>query len=324
MILEQDQGTESSFSSGDTSYLSTEVQSAEASARFERDLQAALGMGTDPGLGLLVDLAKKGECDPWDVDIVSLTDEYLSAMDENLDARDLGRVARLIFYAACLIHLKAQVMSNQQRALDYDAALEQTLAFDIDGPFGLGPDGQGGWRPQLRPGDEPLEYGFLRGTEADPSLFLSPREQPLRPRGLTLVDLIHALRDYDDRLAERELLASEPDFDEDQAWVECVGSSHQDDLDQDIIDVRVVLWGLLGKDDLEGAPESVDLGDLVSEHRSRASAYLALLFLAQDEEIILEQSEEEFYGPLRVQRGPHFGEVRAGLVFDDEGWEEAA
>ncbi|MGE0709097.1 MAG: segregation/condensation protein A [Planctomycetota bacterium] len=284
---------------------------------LERDLAAAVGLGNDPGLGLLVELARKGEADPWDVDIVSLTDSYLVAMDEVLDARDLGRVARLIFYAACLIHLKAQAMAAQQRELDYDQALEQTLAEDLDGGWGLSGDG---WRPQLRPDDMPLDYGFLRhGAGVDPALFLSPREQPLRARGLTLVDLIRALRDYDDRLAHRDLLASEPDFDAEQALVECVGSSHQDDLDQDVIDVRLRLWDLLGKDQPEGsAPERVTLDELIEGHRTRAAAFLALLFLAQDEEILLEQTEAEFYGPLFVARGPHFGEIRAGVVLPGE------
>ena len=39
------------------------------------------GVTTDPGLGLLLELAKKGEYDPWDVDIVAVTDRYLQALD---------------------------------------------------------------------------------------------------------------------------------------------------------------------------------------------------------------------------------------------------
>lgn len=292
---------------------------------LEAELQAAVGLGNDPGLELLVDLAKKGEADPWDLDVVSLTDRYLEALDEQLDARDLGRVARLIFYAACLIHLKAQAMAVQQRELDYDEALEQALADELD--WGEG-EGRNAWTPQLRPGDQPLDYGFLRGQDGgqgvDPALFLSPREQPLRSRGLTLVDLIHALRDYDDRLAHRELLESEPDFDEDRAMVECVGSSHQDDLEGDIVRVRELLWDLLGKDQEQPEHERVELTQLTGENRTRAAAFLALLFLVQDGEVYLEQTEEEFYGPLFVVRGPHFGEVRAGVSIgdEDEGWSD--
>lgn len=292
-----------------------ELERSEAQQeQFDRDLQAAIGLGNDPGLELLVDLAKRGEYDPWDVDVVDLTDTYLTALDEVLDARDLGRVARLIFYAACLIHLKAQAMAARQKQLDYEDALEATLAEEFD--FELGGE-RGRFSPRLLPGDQPLDYGFLRGEEDggfDAASFLSPREQPLRSRGLTLVDLIFALREYDDRLAQRELEASdEPIFDAEMALVECVGSSHQDDLEGDIERIRLELWAAMGRHEpLIGAAQRIELQTLVRPGRSKSATFLALLFLANDEEIVLEQPE--IYGELFIERGRHFGEVRAGVA----------
>ncbi|MBL4848811.1 MAG: segregation/condensation protein A [Planctomycetes bacterium] len=288
---------------------------------LDRELQAAIGLGNDPGLEFLVDLAKRGECDPWDLDVVDLTDTYLAALDEVLDARDLGKVARLIFYAACLIHLKAQAMANRQRQLDYEDALDLTLAEEFE--FGLD-DERGRFTPRLLPGDEPLEYGFLRGGDepgGNPASFLSPRDQPLRARGLTLVDLIFALREYDDRLAQRELLEDlEPDFDGEMAFVECVGSSHQDNLEGDIEVIREQLWARLGRNEpLAGIEQRVELTQLVTEERSRPAAFLAALFLAHEEEVHLAQ--EEFYGELWIERGPYFGEIRAGVVLDENGRE---
>lgn len=269
------------------------------------DVQQAVGLGTDPGLGLLLDLAKRGEYDPWDVDIVAVTDSYLAALDDRLDPRDLGRVARLIFYAAALIHLKAKALADRQAFLDYEQALEHTLAEELDL---LGED-EGGSR--LRPGDAPLEYGFLGGGGDG---LLAPSDRPVRPQGLTLADLIQALRDYDERHALREAeLDDEPVFDAELALEECVGSSHQEDLDQDIVDVRLELWGLLAED---GGLERATLDQLVTDRRSKSATYLALLFLAQDEEVLLEQ--REYYERVEVVRGPHFGEVRAGVHHDDD------
>lgn len=320
MIAEQE-------SAGHESYEADVAQADEfAEARLgpdgqprdlDRELQAAVGLGNDPGLEFLVDLAKRGECDPWDLDVVDLTDTYLAALDEVLDARDLGKVARLIFYAACLIHLKAQAMADRQKAMDYEEALDQTLAEEFE--FGL--DGERGrFMPRLHPGDQPLDYGFLRGGDEgfDPARFLSPREQPLRSRGLTLVDLIFALREYDDRLAHREMLEDlEPDFDADMALVECVGSSHQDDLEGDIERIREELWARLGRHEpLAGIDQRIELETLITSERSRPAAFLAALFLAHDEEIYLQQ--DEFYGELWLERGAHFGEVRAGVVPQDE------
>lgn len=263
-------------------------------------VQEAVGLGTDPGLGLLLELAQKGEYDPWNVDIVAVTDSYLSAMDERLDARDLSRVARLIFYAAALIHLKAKALAERQRHLDYEQALQQTLAEELE----LDLDEGGPLGSRLRDDDLPLAY-----PEDGPDGLLAPRDRPVRSRGLTLVDLIFALREYDDRLAQKELeLADEPIFDAEIAIDECVGSSHQEDLDQDIVDVRLALWQSLAVD---GGVDRVELASLVTERRSRAAAYLALLFLVQDEEVLLEQ--DVFYDQVWVVRGPYFGEIRAGV-----------
>lgn len=271
---------------------------------------AVLGERTrDPGLGLLLEMAKRGEYDPWDIDIVALTDRYLAVLDEHLDARDLGHVARLIFYAAALVHLKAQALAERE------ARRSQQESFDaqaLDAQMDELADALMG-RRGLLPGDSPLVYpDFLTGgADRGGVAGLMPRERRPRERGLTLVDLIAALRDYDERIAQREAeLANQPVFDADIAVDECIGSSHQDDLDQDIVVVRQDLWRRLDRDDAV-----VRFEELVGE-RTRAGAYLALLFLAQDEEVILDQ--ETCYGELRVRRGRYFGEVRAGVRKDDD------
>lgn len=294
----------------DTGAGPDESVSADASADIDEAFQAAGADPRDPGLGLLLELAKRGEYDPWDVDIVALTDRYLQALDEHLDARDLGQVARLIFYAAALVHLKAQVLAerearlrhSEQQALEADMA---ALAEEIQGRRGL------------LPGDLPLVYpDFLTGASGVGGL--SPRERVARPRGLTLVDLISALKSYDERLAQHEAaLAEIQEVDYDAAHIECVGTSHQDDLDQDIIDVRHHLWRLLEQ---EGS--SATLTQLIEGRVTRPGAYLALLFLAQDEEIVLGQ--EVFYGEVTITRGPHFGEVRAGVDHEKVKLEELA
>ena len=82
------------------------------------------------------------------------------------------------------------------------------------------------------------------------------------------------------------------------------------DLGQDIVDVREELWSTLAD------AEFVTLASLVGERRSQASAFLALLFLSQDEEVLLEQ--EVFYDELKIVKGPYFGEIRAWVINEDE------
>ena len=277
-----------------------------------------LGATHDPGLEILLAMAQRGEFDPWNVDIVALTDRYLVAFDKSvnerkeagtadkLDARDLGRVARLIFYAAALIHLKAQALAEREARLAEERRQAELLAagLDLTGEL-LGEDGS-----RLRPDDLPLLYPDFMGEDRA-GMPLAPRDRPPRNRGLTLIDLIVALRSYDERLVEREaLLAEMPVFDGAMALDECIGSAHEDDLDRDIALVRLELW--------ERLPEGgrLELEQLTGPQRTRAAAYLALLFLSHDEEVVLEQAQ--FYGPLFVLRGPCFGQVRAGVRAPEE------
>ena len=51
---------------------------------------------------LLVQLAENGEIEPWDIDIVAVTDAFLS----ELEATDLRTSARALFYASVLLRMK--------------------------------------------------------------------------------------------------------------------------------------------------------------------------------------------------------------------------
>jgi len=55
---------------------------------------------------LLVQLAEEGEIDPWDIDIVEVTDAFL----DRLDRRDLRTSGRALFYASVLLRMKSDAM----------------------------------------------------------------------------------------------------------------------------------------------------------------------------------------------------------------------
>lgn len=59
---------------------------------------------------ILVDLAAKGEIDPWNVDIVAVTDKFMKRLEgaRKLDLRNSGRT---LFYAAVLLRMKADALS---------------------------------------------------------------------------------------------------------------------------------------------------------------------------------------------------------------------
>jgi segregation and condensation protein A len=62
---------------------------------------------------VLVELARKGELDPWDVDIASTTEKFLEYID-SLERRDLRIPARTLLYASILLRMKSDSMEERE------------------------------------------------------------------------------------------------------------------------------------------------------------------------------------------------------------------
>ncbi len=58
---------------------------------------------------ILVNLAKNGEIDPWNIDIVELTDKFLKHVEE-LEKMDLRVSGRTLLYAAILLRMKSNAL----------------------------------------------------------------------------------------------------------------------------------------------------------------------------------------------------------------------
>ena len=58
---------------------------------------------------ILVNLAKNGEIDPWNIDIVELTDKFLRHVEE-LEKMDLRVSGRTLLYAAILLRMKSNAL----------------------------------------------------------------------------------------------------------------------------------------------------------------------------------------------------------------------
>lgn len=60
---------------------------------------------------VLVELAKRGELDPWDIDIARTTEKFLDYID-SLERRDLRIPARTLLYASILLRMKSDSMEG--------------------------------------------------------------------------------------------------------------------------------------------------------------------------------------------------------------------
>jgi len=62
---------------------------------------------------VLVELAKRGDIDPWDIDIARTTEKFLQYID-SLEKRDLRIPARTLLYASILLRMKSDSMEGQK------------------------------------------------------------------------------------------------------------------------------------------------------------------------------------------------------------------
>ena len=223
---------------------------------------------TDPGIDLLVTLAKNGEIDPWDVDIVLVTDKYLAALDQ-LAHRTLEASGKGLFYACVLLHMKARILSQQfmppPEPVDYgDDGMDYAGAIGEDD---IGAD---------------VEWAQIVST--DRGVLLVPRGRP-RSRPITLDDLIRALKGCDtaERMRRDKGLPPTASF--------FVNSTNQDDVAGDIEIVRrlITRWS-------DG--QVVSFKKLVGDGITAGGAFLALLFMAAREEVNLTQ--KDFYQDLSI------------------------
>lgn len=72
---------------------------------------------------VLVELARRGELDPWDIDIAKTTERFLEFID-SLERRDLRIPARTLLYASILLRMKSDSMEEQDEEEELEEELE--------------------------------------------------------------------------------------------------------------------------------------------------------------------------------------------------------
>jgi segregation and condensation protein A len=66
---------------------------------------------------ILVNLARNGEIDPWNIDIVEITDKFLREVEE-LEKMDLRVSGRTLLYAAVLLRMKSNILVEADEQVD--------------------------------------------------------------------------------------------------------------------------------------------------------------------------------------------------------------
>jgi len=247
--------------------------------------------GVEP-VELLVQLAEDGEIDPWDIDIVDVTDAFLSKLAET----DLRTTARALFYASVLLRMK-----GDELLADPDDEPEEELE-----PWEMAMEDSA---PDAEPGFDPVD-----ALEEE----MDRRLDRKRTRGSpeTLDELVRELREAErdnwwKRRREYDTSESPQGYsrgtqtldyraademrpDNEPTENDVTGTTHAEDIDQVIDDVLDVL-----EPQFERGRAELLYAEIETAGGRPFMTYLALLFLSHRGRIRLQQ--DDLFGDLWIQ-----------------------
>lgn len=79
---------------------------------------------------VLVELAKRGELDPWDIDIARTTEKFLEYID-SLEKRDLRIPARTLLYASILLRMKSDSMEGGEEVTPVQESGDEWIVEEV-------------------------------------------------------------------------------------------------------------------------------------------------------------------------------------------------
>jgi len=204
---------------------------------------------------ILVNLAKNNEIDPWNIDIVEVTDKFLNRIEE-LERLDLRISGRTLFYASVLLRMKSNTLVEPEPNDEYED-------------------------------DEPIDYTEYTDTPSPPPPL---RHKTLRPA--TLNDLITELKKAE-TVEKRRIhrIKQQPPTETTKQTPPTKNKSildlaHEEDIEKRIIQLNKKLYEIFKTTD------KIKFTEITPEDKSdRIMTFLALLFLAGRKKIRLEQDK---------------------------------
>lgn len=232
------------------------------------------------GVELLVEMAKTGEIDPWNIDIVKVADQYLKAVAELKEA-DLKITGKTVLYLAILLRMKSDQLAGINYLNPPDEFLDDLL------------------EPDFMDNNRIIQPKFSFRSLDEVIKRRTSTKQP-RIRNVTLEDLILELQKYEELEKRRSLkekvekasnrrMMDYADFTADDIEEMAHEEFHEDTVSQ----LRYLLERILIGQEQVSLTEIMDVGRL-----DKISAFLALLFLTARGGFSMHQ--EEFYAEVYV------------------------
>lgn len=232
------------------------------------------------GIEILVNMAKQGKIDPWNVDIVEVTDKYLMHLFQS-KAQNLRLTGRTLLFAAILLKLKSNVLEGID-VLDFEPQHQDEFNYDDEMPL-----------------DYEEEYIPTNNViSIDEVLQRRTSVRLNHNRVVTLHDLIRQLEFYE-MLDKKQSLknAHERAKRRVQNYArlspdDIINLAHDEYIENGVQRLKANLSEILSRQD------KIELNELTLLGMDKISAYISLLFLTVESDYDLEQ--DEFYGDLYV------------------------
>lgn len=238
------------------------------------------------GIEILVSMAKTGKINPWNIDIVDITDKYLAQMFQ-MKAQNLRLTGRTLLFAAILLKLKSNVLENidinEFEGVNGDPCFDK---LELNDDFEA---------------DYPQQYSANNVISIDEVLQRRTSVRLNRNRVVTLKDLIRQLEFYE-MIDKKQSLKSA--HERAKRRVRSYANLSADDIVNMAHDEYIKDGIQILKENLEQIfrkESRVELTELTLLGMDKISAYIALLFLSAESDYELVQ--DEFYSELYVVMG---------------------
>jgi len=228
---------------------------------------------------ILVGLAERGEIDPWNINIIEVTDRFLSELKRRQQL-NLHVSGRTLFFASTLLRMKSEQLDVVEEAEDED---------DSGDLFG---DGYGGGT------EDDIDFGSRLGIIERLEHEIQRRldRKSMRKSPITLFELITELKNIEkEERRRRRMTEGHGDLADSLIDADDVVSIAHDEGYQESSLIRLAEY-------LEGLEidEEMTLAELCERMEwGIPEVYIPLLFLALDGRCNLRQ--EEFFGDIFVQ-----------------------
>lgn len=253
---------------------------------YNLDLPEIEKSAENEGIGILVSMAKSGKIDPWNIDIIDITDKYLAHFC-SMKSQNLRITGRTYLFASVLLNMKSKILDGVD-VLQFQDAPEDNLEFDDDG-FIV---------------EYPEDDDYIPTANAQTIDDVLQRRTSVRlnrNRVVTLRDLIRQLQFYE-KMEQKQSLkqAHERAKNRVRSYArftpdDIINLAHEEYIEDCVLRLKENLVQIFERQD------KIELNELTLLGMDKMSAYIALLFLSAESNYELVQ--DEFYSDLYVVRG---------------------